>query len=123
MVAANNTNEILLQNNTGYSFSNAASASFTFTIGTWYQIELDWGLTGNMQVSLWDETHTSLLAQTGTHASGFTTAGGLAIRGFNSAQMDTISSNAEAVPEPFTMALLGSAALAGYRRVRKNRAA
>lgn len=123
MVAANNTNTIVLQRNTNYGFTSIMSASFTFAINTWYQIELDWGLTGNMQVSLWDETRSNLLAQTGTHASGFTSAGGLAIRGFDGSQIDTISASAPGVvPEPFTMTLLGAAALAGYRRIRKQAA-
>ena len=121
MVAAANSSEILLQNNTGYGFINILNASFNFAVDTWYQIELDWGLTGSMQVSLWDETRSNLLAQTGTHSTGFTSAGGLAIRGFEGVQMDTIS-NATPVPEPMTILVLGAGALAGFRRMRKQAA-
>ncbi len=120
MVAAPNTSQIILQNNTGWGFVNAAVAPFTWTAGTWYRMELDWlndGL-GTMQVTLWDSARTTVLAQTSPFATGLTTPGGYAFRGFQTnssfglSQLDEIG----IVPEPASVAVLGLLALSALKR-------
>ncbi len=127
MVAGANTNEIILQDNTGYSYTDLTTASYEFVLGAWYQLELVWGITGDMSVRLYDESGTTLLASTSTYATGLTTPGGLAIRGFvdesGSQYVDTISSDGiAAVPEPASLGLVaGGLALValGSRKIRR----
>jgi len=77
-----NTNELQLQDNTGYNFATAALTSFTFSPDVWYVMRLDWALNGDMTVELLDESATTILASVGPVATGYTTPGGLALRGF-----------------------------------------
>ena len=81
-VFAPNTSQIILQNNTGFGFVTAATAAATIAADTWYQMELDWSLSGDMVVSLLDEAGTSVLASTPSVATGFTSKGGVILRGF-----------------------------------------
>jgi hypothetical protein len=81
-VFAPNTSQIILQNNTNFGFTTAATAAATITPDTWYLLRLTWAANGDMTVELWDETGTTLQASTGVIVTGFTTAGGLVFRGF-----------------------------------------
>lgn len=120
MVAAPNTNQIILQNNSNFLFTNVATAPFTWSPDTWYRMELDWANdgVGTMQVTLWDAGRTTILAQTTPVATNFTTPGGYAFRGFVSqtgvgfSQLDEIG----IVPEPASLVALGVLALAALRR-------
>lgn len=118
-VYAPNTSQLLLQNNTGFGFVTAQSASFIPSPNTWYVLMLDWALNGDMTVRLYDETMTTVLAATPTHATGFTTPGGVAIRGFS-----TIASNFNdidditAVPAPAGILVIAGAGLLAARRRR-----
>lgn len=123
MVAAPNTSQVVLQQNAAFGFATLASAAFTYAMNTWYQIEVSWASNGDMTVSLWNEPHTSMLAQTATTATGNTTAGGIAFRGFNNSvgatgtvQVDTYSTP---VPEPASLIAIGAGLLALARRKRK----
>ncbi|MEW6251603.1 MAG: hypothetical protein AB1716_13225 [Planctomycetota bacterium] len=116
-VGAPNTSQIILQNNTGWGFVNAATAAATFAQNTWYVLYLDWAANGDMTVKLYDEAMTNLLAQTTPYPTGLTGTGGLSWRGFgtttgNYFQADTFTR----VPEP--AALLGLFALALVARRR-----
>ena len=118
-VYAPNTSQIMLQSNTGYNtFVTAQTVAFTPTPNTWYVLMLDWANNGDMTVRLFDQTMTTLLASTPTHASGFTTPGGVAIRGFstianNFNDMDDIT----VIPAPAgVLVLAGAGLLAGRRR-------
>ena len=109
MVAAGNTSQLLLDNNVGYGFSDASSANFTWVQGVWYQMALDWYSNGDMQVKLFDESGSTLLSSTPLFSTGDTAPGGLAIRGFFNADLDTITRSALAVPEPSSLAVLAAA--------------
>jgi hypothetical protein len=85
MVAGPNTSQIILQNNNNWGFVNAAVAPASFAPDTWYQMRLNWEANGNMTLSLYDESGTTLLAQTPTVSTGVTTPGGIALRGFTTA--------------------------------------
>jgi len=81
-VFAPNTSQIILQNNSGFAFVTAATASATITPDTWYVMELDWSQAGDMTVSLLDASESTVLATTGPIATGFVTPGGVVLRGF-----------------------------------------
>jgi hypothetical protein len=81
-VAATNTNSLVLQENAAYGFTERAMVPFTYTPGTWYQLEVDWAANGDMTVKLYDELGTTLLASTPTYASGQVATKGISMRGF-----------------------------------------
>lgn len=116
MVAAPNTGEIIIQNNTGYGFVNVAAAPYAFTPG-WYQMRLDWALNGDMTLRLYDDTGTTLLAQTPTASTGYTTAGGIAFRGFTINAGQSYVDDFGRVPAPAGLLVLaGLVSLARRRR-------
>jgi hypothetical protein len=117
MVAAGNTSQLLLENDAAYGYSDVSSASFTWAQGVWYQMALDWYANGDMQVKLFDESGSALLTSTPLFSTGDTAPGGLAIRGFYNADLDTITRSALAVPEPSSLAVL-VAALGGLEMLR-----
>lgn len=95
-VFATNTGEIQIQDNTGWSFVTVATVPATLLPDTWYRLRLDWALNGDMTLDLLDETGVSVLATTGVVSTGFTTSGGIALRGFSTDSatvfdIDTIS--------------------------------
>lgn len=115
MVAASNTSNIILQENTAWGFADRASAGFTFATDTWYRMHLEWAATGHMTVKIFSEFGTTPLASTTPYATGLTGSGGLALRGFTTAtgtsvDVDTI------VPEPSTLLCLSAALLLLARR-------
>lgn len=106
-VFAPNTQEVQLQDNTGFGFITLATAPAALAGNTWYQLQMNWAANGDMTASIYDETGTSLVAATSTIATGNTTAGFLGFRGFTAGgdmHMDTVS---QVVPEPATLAVLG----------------
>jgi hypothetical protein len=95
-VFAPNTSQIILQNNVGYGFVNAAVAAATIVPDVWYQMRLDWAANGDMTLDLLDEAGTTVQATTGVVTTGYTTPGGIALRGFTTSgvafqDIDTIS--------------------------------
>jgi hypothetical protein len=95
-VFAPNTSQIVLQNNSGWGFVNQAVASYALVPDVWYRLRLDWAANGDMTVKLLNEAGTSELAATPVVATGYTTAGGVALRGFSTLSavtldLDTIS--------------------------------
>ncbi len=80
-VLAPNTNELLLQQNTGYGYSDRSSSAHTFQAGVWRMVEIDWAANGMVVVNLYDELGVTLLKST-PPVQGPTTGGGIAMRGF-----------------------------------------
>lgn len=118
-VAGTNTNQSIFQDNSGYGFANIGSNSFGFADNHWYRLEIDWMAGGQALGKVYDSDGTTLLnslAQVGLPRS----SGGIALRGFPSIDVDTISVNG-AVPEPMPLGLLAlglaGAALSRRRKV------
>jgi hypothetical protein len=90
VVLAANTNQLLIQKDSGgsgantglASFTTVASASQTYQAGHWYRVEATWGAGGVITANLYDSDGVTLL----NTASGTTTApfptGGVAFRAF-----------------------------------------
>jgi len=81
-VFAPNTSQIILQNNVGFGFAPVATAPVTYATDIWYRLRLDWAASGDMTVELLDESGANVIATIGPVATGYTTSGGLALRGF-----------------------------------------
>lgn len=116
-VAASNTSQLLIQNNTGWGYTTLASVAYTFTIDKWYVLEMDWAANGDMVARLWDEAYANKLAETPVAATGQTGAGGLALRCYMAtsgatAYFDTFSR----VPEPASLLSLLALSLVVRRR-------
>lgn len=77
-----NTNQLLLQYNNGYGYSNIAAVPHVFAALKWYRVELDWGVGGGMVAYLYDSDGTSLLNSV-VAADNVITGGGLAFRSFD----------------------------------------
>jgi hypothetical protein len=83
VVLASNTNDLRLQDNTGWGFTEITSVPFTPDPGRWYQLELQWGANGRMVGRVYDEGG-KLLRETAPHNSGRVGSGGVAFRSFGS---------------------------------------
>ena len=79
LVAAPNTNQLLLQNNSGWGFTNLGAVSQTWLANHWYRLEVDWGTSGTIVGKLFDSNGTTLL-QTVTASTTAITSGGIAFR-------------------------------------------
>ena len=107
-VLATNTSNIILQENSGYSYLDLGSAPVTWTAGLWYTMELDWAMNGDMTVTLYDEAGTTMIATTGPIPTS-ATAGGIAMRGFgHNGDLDTIDGSGGAVINTYCTAKINS---------------
>jgi hypothetical protein len=79
LVAAPNTNQLLLQQNTNYGYVNLAAVNQTFQANHWYRLEVDWGTSGKIVGRLYDSHGTTLL-RTVTATTTAITSGGIAFR-------------------------------------------
>ena len=84
-VFAPNTGNIILQSNISWGFTDVAVAPFVPAADTWYLMRLVWAANGDMTLSILDEAGAATLATTATVSTGFTTSGGLSLRGFTTA--------------------------------------
>jgi hypothetical protein len=79
LVAAANTNQLILQNNNNYGFTNIAAVAQNYTANVWYRLEVDWGTSGTITGKLFASNGTTLLnSVTGTDTT--ITSGGIAFR-------------------------------------------
>ena len=92
LVAAPNTNQLILQSNAGYGYTNLAVATQSFTAGTWYKMQVNWSTSGSITGQLYASNGTTLLSSvTATNTS--VSSGGIAFRaiGAGSTYFDTVS--------------------------------
>ncbi len=89
IVAASNTNELLLQLNVGYDFLDIGSVYQTWTFNKWYRMEVEWGVGGNITGRLYDSDGTTLI-NTVTANNNTYTYGGIAFRAFDIDCFDTV---------------------------------
>jgi subtilase family serine protease len=82
-VAAPNTNQLILQNNTGYGYTDLADVTQTYAANHWYRLEVDWGTSGTIIGKLFDSNGTTLL-KTVTASTTAITSGGFGFRAFGS---------------------------------------
>ncbi|GAB5541238.1 MAG: hypothetical protein SangKO_009980 [Sandaracinaceae bacterium] len=87
-VFAPNTNALIIQQNTSFGYSDAATTAATFSSGTWYRLEVEF-LSGNQVRARVYTTGGSVVATT-THTFTSSNIGGVAIRTFNDLVVDTI---------------------------------
>jgi hypothetical protein len=84
VVLAPNTGQFLVQNNSGYGFTNIGSAGAPaggYLANHWYRLEVDWGSTGSITGQLFDSNGQTLLdTVTASTPSGGPTSGGIAFR-------------------------------------------
>jgi hypothetical protein len=122
-VAGRNTSQAVFQDNAGYNFLDIGANAFSWTADKWYRMEIDWQAGGTAVGNVFDSDGTTLLdslTQTGLTRS----SGGIALRGFNSVDFDTVTVNgagAGTVPEPASVALV-ALALAGVGLSRRKKA-
>ncbi|HKB40644.1 MAG TPA: hypothetical protein VKD72_29735, partial [Gemmataceae bacterium] len=86
VVLAPNTGQFLIQNNSGFGFSNIGAANQPaggYQANHWYRLEVDWSTSGSITGKLFDSDGKTLLdTVTATTPSGGPTSGGIAFRAF-----------------------------------------
>ncbi len=92
IVAAPNTGQLILQSNSGYGYTNLAVANQTYTAGTWYRLQVNWGTGGAITGQLYASNGTTLLSSVTTTDNAIT-SGGIAFRaiGAGNAYFDTVT--------------------------------
>ncbi len=91
LVAAPNTNQLILQSNAGYGYTDLADVNQTWTANQWYKLEVDWSTTGAIIGKLYASNGTTLL-NTITASDTNITSGGIAFRAFGSpVDWDTVT--------------------------------
>ncbi|HEY5315136.1 MAG TPA: ELWxxDGT repeat protein, partial [Pirellulales bacterium] len=96
LVVGGNTDQLLLQDNTGYGFITLAAVSQTFQAGTFYRLQVNWGVGGTIVGQLYASDGTTLLNSL-TATDNAITSGGIAFRGFgNNFDFDSVTVSANA---------------------------
>jgi hypothetical protein len=81
MVLAGNTGELLIQENSGFSYNDIGTVGQTYQTGHWYRMEVTWATGGNITGRLFDSDGITLIRTVTAHTTLFT-QGGIAFRGF-----------------------------------------
>jgi hypothetical protein len=79
LVAAPNTNQLLIQTNVGWGYTTIAAVNQTWQANHWYRLEVDWGASGKIVGHLFDSNGATPL-QTVTASTSVITSGGIAFR-------------------------------------------
>jgi M6 family metalloprotease-like protein len=82
LVAAPNTSELLIQQNSGYSYLDLATVAQSWTAGTWYKLEVLFGDEGQVTGNLYAPDGITILNSVSTVIAGFQPAG-ISIRSFD----------------------------------------
>src|SRR5262249_11613083 len=91
LVAAPNTGQLILQQNTGFGFTNLAAVGQSYLANHWYRLEVDWGRSGTIIGKLFDSNGTTLLRSV-TASTTAVTSGGIAFRAIgNDKYFDTVT--------------------------------
>jgi hypothetical protein len=79
VVAAPNTNQLILQSNAGYGFTDLASVPATYQANQWYRVEVDWSTTDAIVAKIYAADGTTLLYSVSARTTSIT-SGGIAFR-------------------------------------------
>jgi hypothetical protein len=92
VVLAPNTNQLLVQSDTGYNtYTTLAATPLTYSFNKWYLVQVQWGTTGNLLVSLYASDGVTLVKSL-TVTTKDTTPGDFAFRAIGSTKyFDTVS--------------------------------
>lgn len=82
IVAASNSDNLLLQLNQNYGYFSIGTSPQAWTLDKWYRMEVKWDVGGNMTGRLYDSDGTTLL-NTVTATDNTYTSGGIAFRAFD----------------------------------------
>jgi hypothetical protein len=83
LVAAPDTGEFLIEQNTNWGFTHLATVAQSYQADHWYRLEVDWGTSGKIVGKLFDSDGTTLL-QTVTATTTAITSGGFGFRALGS---------------------------------------
>src|SRR5262249_18273659 len=67
MVMAGNTNQLLIQNNSGFGFTDIGSVSQTWQANKWYLFKVSWKTNGDIVGQLYDSNGTTLVNTVTAH--------------------------------------------------------
>ena len=88
---ASNTNQLILQSNAGYNFTDLASVPATYQANQWYRVEVDWSTTGAIVAKVYAADGSTLLYSVTAKTTSITT-GGIAFRATGSDKyFDTVT--------------------------------
>jgi hypothetical protein len=91
IVAAPNSNQLILQSNLGWGFTNLAAVTQTYQPNVWYRLEVNWGTSGTIVGKLFASNGTTLL-NTVTARTTAILSGGIAFRAIGSDKyFDTVT--------------------------------
>jgi M6 family metalloprotease-like protein len=82
LVAAPNSSELIIQQNSGWSYTDLAAVTQSWTAGTWYKLEVLFGDEGQVTGNLYAPDGITMLNSVSTILSGFQPAG-ISIRSFD----------------------------------------
>jgi hypothetical protein len=115
LVAAPNTGQLMIQDNSGYTnFTIVGAVSQTYLANHWYRLEVNWGAGGVITGRLFDSNGTTLLNSV-TATDNSVTSGGIAFRARgNDKYYDTVTVSQGATPSamPHVVAALATPRLA-----------
>lgn len=91
LVAAPNTNQLILQANVGFGFVNLAAVSQSFSANHWYKLQVNWGASGRITGVLLDSDGATPINSVAATVTGWS-GGGIALRATGSNKYwDTIA--------------------------------
>jgi hypothetical protein len=94
VVLAPNTNQLLVQSDTGYdTYTTLAATPLTYSYNKWYLVQVEWGISGNVIVNLFASDGVTLVKSLAATTKD-TTPGDFAFRAIGSTKyFDTVSVN------------------------------